>query len=45
MVVFGYEPERVRVLSADEAEAARLAQEAEAAKDEVVIEDGDGETS
>lgn len=44
MVVFGYEPETVRVLSADEAEAARLAQEAEGAKDEVVIEDGDGET-
>ena len=44
MVVFGYEPETVRVLSADEAEAAHLAQEAEGAKDEVVIEDGDGET-
>ncbi|MEC8274725.1 MAG: hypothetical protein VX005_02810, partial [Pseudomonadota bacterium] len=43
MVVFGYEPETVQVLSADEAEAARLAQEAEAANEAVVIEE-DGET-
>ena len=46
MVVFGYDLETVRVVSAGEAEAARLAREAEAAKDEIVIdgEDGEGES-